>query len=79
MGVRVSVFNCYFHFNKLFPEAGPLNKMLVWFNGVPYGAPKGMVCKLPTFSYERNEQPYIVMACVAANVWFTDEGVLVVE
>jgi hypothetical protein len=51
----------FYHYNKMRPEWGPLDTMLVHFRGRIIPAPQGITCLAICESTNRPEQPRIVM------------------
>jgi hypothetical protein len=74
--MRVTVWNCAWHYNKGYPEWGPLDMLIIHFKGLKIPAPKGIVVHVPSASVERDSQPKVVMVCVAKEIHEDPLGVL---
>jgi hypothetical protein len=64
----------FYHYNKVRPEWGPLDTMLIHFRGQIIAAPQGITCLAICESQVRADQPRIVMQGWASRIVFDSLG-----
>jgi hypothetical protein len=74
--MTVTVYNCWFHYNKAYPEWGPLDVLIVHYQGRKIPCPEGLVVHVATASVKRETQPRVVMVCIAKEIIIDPSGVV---
>jgi hypothetical protein len=73
--MRVTVYNCWWHYNKSYPDWGPLDCLILHYKGAKLPMTKGVVCHVPSASMVRETQPKIVMVALVTRVVVDPDGV----